>query len=189
LAGMSFRGAPISPCDEESAIPPADPSGPAHQESLGMTSFLHNMSVPPLSRVSVERRALPGLRLDVGLAWHLSRTRVGFRGRLHRGGWRAVWDILDSLGQAPARRPGARPHRETLEQHLVRALEQAGVPGRVGVFLDEGIGDHSCPVLPVPAALAVLARRSGPLYLPSRRLECSLIDPEPFVLFFPEETR
>lgn len=76
-----------------------------------------------------------------------------------------------------------------LERILQQALEDAGVPARLGVFLDEGRGPEGATPLAPAAALAVLARRSGPLYLPSRRLEPSLVDPrKPFVLFFPEET-
>jgi hypothetical protein len=154
-----------------------------------MTDLLHNMSVPPTSRIQVARALFPGLRLRVGLAWQLDRPRPALRERLGRGGWRAAWAILESAGEAPPRRAGRQRKPEALEQHLEDALRRAGVPDRVGLFLEEDIAAETGPLLPPAAALAVLARRSGRLYLPSRRLECSLVDPHPLVLFFPEETR
>lgn len=154
-----------------------------------MTFVLHNMSVPSISRVAVARAHHPGLRLRVGLAWQVGRSQVSLRDRLGRRGWRAAWDILAAAGEAPARVRGARRGPEALERHLEEALREAGVPGRLGVFLDEDIGDATHPLLPPSAALAVLARRSGPLYLPSRRLELSLVDPQALVLFFPEVSR
>jgi len=154
-----------------------------------MTGFLHNMSVPSTSRVTVARAFHPGLRLRVGLAWQLGRSRVSLRDRLGRRGWRAAWDILAGAGDAPPRAAGARRRPEALERHLEEALRTAGVPDRLGVFLDEGIADETGPLLSPAASLAVLARRSGPLYLPSRRLECSLVDPHALVLFFPEDAR
>jgi hypothetical protein len=82
---------------------------------------------------------------------------------------------------------GRRP--EVLERYLEEALRKAGVPDRVGLFFEEQGEQETDPLLPAAAALAVLARRSGPLYLPSRRFECSLVHPRPFILFFPEESR
>jgi hypothetical protein len=148
---------------------------------------LHNMSVPSTSRIAVARAFHPGLRFRVGLSWQASRARVSLRERLGRRGWRAAWDVLAAVGDAPARVAGARRAPEALERHLETALRRAGVPDRVGVFLEEDIADETGPLLPPAAALAVLARRSGPLYLPTRRLEPSLVDPHALVLFFPEE--
>jgi hypothetical protein len=152
-----------------------------------MTSLLHNMSVPPVSRVALARAPHPGRRFRVALAWQVRCGRVSLRGRLGRRGWRAAWDVLAGVGAAPRRAPRARRRPEALEGHLEEALRKAGVPDRVGVFLEEDVADETHPLLSPAAALAVLARRSGPLYLPSRRLECSLVDPHALVLFFPEE--
>jgi len=153
-----------------------------------MTGVLHNMSVPSTSRIAVARAFHPGLRFRVALSWQASRARVSLRERLGRRGWRAAWDILAAAGDAPARVPRARRQPEALQRHLEEALQKAGVPDRVGVFLEEDVGEETSPLLPPAAALAVLARRSGPLYLPTRRLEPSLVDPDALVLFFPEET-
>jgi hypothetical protein len=154
-----------------------------------MTTVLHNMSVPSTSRIAVARAFHPGLRFRVGLSWQLGRARVSLRERLGRRGWRAAWDVLASVGEAPPRAAGARRQPEALAQHLEEALRKAGVPDRIGLFLEEDIAAETGPLLPPAAALGVLARRSGPLYLPSRRLEPSLVDPYALVLFFPEEAR
>jgi hypothetical protein len=152
-----------------------------------MTSVLHNMSVPSTSRVTVSRVAHPGRRFRVSLAFQAGRARSALRERLGRRGWRAAWDVLAAAGESPPSGRGGRT-REALERRLEDAVSRAGVPDRIGVFLDEDVGDESVPILEPAAALAVLARRSGPLYLPSRPLEPSLADPRPLVLFFPEET-
>ena len=152
-------------------------------------TLLHNMSVPSTSTVRVVRAVHPGLRLHIALASHLSPPREGLRERLGRGGWLAAWEMLEALGEAPPRAGGGRRRPEALERHLEDALRKAGVPDRVGVFLEEDAGGDPGSRLSPAAALAVLARRSGRLYLPSRRIECSLADPQPLVLFFPEEPR
>lgn len=149
---------------------------------------LHNMSVPSTSRVSVARAVHPGLRFRVDLSL-LNRSRESLRDRLGRGGWRKAWDILLAAGDAPPRVAGGRRRPEALERHLASAVAAAGVPDRVGVFLREESATETDRALPPAAALGVLARRSGPLYLPSRRLETSLVDSRfaVLVLFFPEE--
>jgi hypothetical protein len=147
------------------------------------------MSVPPTSRITVARVRLPGLRFGVDLAGAIGRKGDDLRDRLAKGGWQAAWALIQSTKGAPrpARTGPRRP--ENLERHLSDSLRRAGVPDRPGVFLDqEEVAPVLAPRLPAAAALAVLARRSGPLYLPSRRLEPSLADPSrPLVLFFPEE--
>lgn len=109
--------------------------------------------------------------------------------RLARGGWRAAWDVLEAAGDPPPR--DARGHRSArgLASHLEEAVRRAAVPHRLGVFLEEDVGDARVPILSPAAALAVLARRSGPLYVPTRSTEPSLAHPEPLVLFFPEADR
>jgi hypothetical protein len=146
------------------------------------------MSVPPTSHVTVRRVAHPGRRFRVDLAAELSGGRAAdLRRRLAEGGWRRAWTLLARAGDAPPRR--RRSTREALDAHLEEALRRASVPARLGVFLSEDDGDADVVTLRPAAALAVLARRSGPLYLPARPLETSLVDPRPLVLFFPEEPR
>jgi len=146
------------------------------------------MSVPATSRLTVARHRLPGLRFVVRLAHAAGLGGGEIRDRLAKDGWRAAWRFLALRGDAPQTR-GRKRSQEALERHLEAALERADVPARVGVFLaEEDAAPEVARILEPAAALAVLARRSGPLYLPSRRLEPSLADPRrSFVLFFPEE--
>ena len=152
---------------------------------------LHNMSVPSTSRITVARAGFPGLRFAVDLAQPRGRKGDDLRNRLAKGGWRAAWRLLETRKNAPPRAGNKKRRPEHLERHLRESLQKAGVPDRLGVFLAEDEnGSQAARILPPAAALAVLARRSGPLYLPSRRLEPSLADPRrPLVLFFPEESR
>lgn len=152
---------------------------------------LHNMSVPATSRVTVARASLPGQRYLVCL-WNAGGPKVeALRDRLGKGGWRAAWRFLELRNDAPRRATKRRRRQDELERHLEESLRSAGIPDRLGVFLDEhDPAAESVSRLSPAAALAVLARRSGPLYLPSRRLEPSLVDPRrSLVLFFPEESR
>jgi hypothetical protein len=148
------------------------------------------MSVPSTSRISVSRAVHPGLRFRVCLPSPPDNARVPLRERLGRRGWRAAWAFLASVDDAPPRTRPVRRKAEALVCHLEQALSEAGVPDCIGLFLDEDTSADTGPLLRPAAALAALARRSGPLYLPSRCLETSLVDPRAsLVLFFPEESR
>jgi hypothetical protein len=112
------------------------------------------------------------------------RRRPAIEEDLARLGWRAAWRLIGGEeSPAPGRRR-ARPTREALDERFESALAAAGVPAALGVFLDEP-ADATVPRLGPAAALAVLSRRSGPLYLPGRRFEPSLARLSPAVLFFP----
>lgn len=151
--------------------------------------LLHNMSVPPTSRITVQRAALPGKRFRVDFSRYLSaRAGAGLAATLAKHGWRTAWTLLGRTGEPPEG-PRGRRTRERLEEHLADALRRSEVPERVGVFLVEPEGAAPASTLGPAAALAALARRSGSLYLPTRALDPSLADPRPLVLFFPEETR
>lgn len=153
-----------------------------------MTDILHNMSVPSTSRVTVARTRPPGLRFVVDLEWYLNRRKSPLRERLARRGWAAAWEILAAAGDAPRGASRAKDPA-VLERHLERSLRKAGVPNRIGLLLEDCVAAEAAQRLRPAATLAVLARRSGPLYLPSRRLEPSLADPQELVLFFPQEAR
>ncbi len=152
---------------------------------------LHNMSVPSTSRITVARAPFPGLRFCVRFPRIEGRWLHALRDGLAKGGWRKAWTVLEGRGDAPATGQGRARRREDLERHLLESLHKAGVPDRLGVFIDEFDADpRTLRPLPPAAILAVLARRSGRLYIPSRRLEPSLADPcGVAVLFFPEEDR
>ena len=145
-----------------------------------MSAELHNMSVPATSRIAVRRATLAGRRFRVDLASGVAPARLAaLQKRIARSGWRALASVLDAAGLGRPRGPGA------LASQLEAALVRAGIPPAVGVFLEEPEPGEA-RVLDAAAALAVLARRSGPLYLPCRRFEPSLVRLTATCLFFPE---
>jgi len=119
--------------------------------------WIRNMSVPPRSTILVKR---PGLD---GKAFAGDTALIG-------GG------TPSENGLAPL----------DLEKALRDALEAAGIPDRVGVFLPKG-SNHELKPLPRLASLALLARRSGPLYIPWRALSLAGVESASFLLVFPEE--
>jgi hypothetical protein len=150
--------------------------------------------VPPRSMVTVRRRHLPGQRflLDCSL---LTRKSVA---DLRTRGAAAALELIQSITEArplldvfPRRRCD---HDGSCAGHMDYAIREAGLPDQIGVFLDgderneEGQLDTRQAVCLGPVAtLAVLARRSGPLYLPHRPFMPSLIVPMQGLLVFPEE--
>lgn len=80
---------------------------------------------------------------------------------------------------------------EHLEQRLHEAASRAGIPDRMGVFIEPSDCAFRAGSVPLDAlaSLAVLAHRTGPLYVPSRAIEPSLLVLAPSVLVFPEELR
>jgi hypothetical protein len=147
--------------------------------------LLHNMSVPPRSTVQVCRSVLPGHRYFIDCRW-LSPTIVE---RLRSEGAAAMLALLQDdaggMGQFTAETS------KEVEKHavdcLTLALADRNVPVRIGVFVPEDHRPRHAHPLNRAATLAVLARRSGPLYLPRRRFNPSLISPLTAVLVFPEE--
>jgi hypothetical protein len=147
--------------------------------------LLHNMSVPPRSTVQVSRSALPGLRYFVDCRW-LSPTIVqGLRSE----GAAAMLALLQN-GDGNVDEVTDKTSKEVEERALdclTLALADRGVPRQIGVFVPEDHRPRDVHRLSRAATLAVLARRSGPLYLPRRRFNPSLIAPLTAVLVFPEE--
>jgi len=108
---------------------------------------------------------------------------TAFRFLVRGSTWRGFWQ-------------DAPPKKEALE----KALAEAGLPERVGVFV-KGEGPADARNLSLAAAGAVLSRRSGSLYLPWRAVDPdlvprgyplgpqapSLLESAYFVLVFPEE--
>lgn len=120
-------------------------------------SWLRNMSVPPRSTILVKR--------------------PGFEGPVFAGNAALL------KGGAPSEKKLSPPQVEKL---LRDALEVAGIPDRLGVFLPHEIR-QGVTHLPRLAVLALLARRSGPLYIPWRSLSLAAVEPRDFLLVFPEE--
>ena len=62
------------------------------------------------------------------------------------------------------------------------------MPTWIGAIIEEKPHENlRLPMLDLPASLAVVCRRSGDLYLPSRRIEIDLVRDERGLLFFPDE--
>lgn len=123
-------------------------------------SLLHNMSVPPRSTFQVSSPGLPG--------------------RAFRTTPPAEWTGYD-------------PRNPLSPARLEEAFAAVGLPDLVGVFtaVDSGIdtnaGRRAEAEVGYPAVLALLARRSGHLYLPWRPVYPPLVPPHPFFLVFPED--
>jgi hypothetical protein len=145
---------------------------------------LHNMSVPPRTTLKINRASLAGERYRIDLAKavagakpRVSIERIGRR--LSKEGAASLVPLLDATSPS-----ACTEDVETRVRRLcMSALAQLRLPDRLGFFVHETgpCGDAQVPVL---AAIAILAARSGPLYIPGR-FEPSLITTETVTLFFP----
>ena len=156
---------------------------------------LHNMSVPPRSTVTLQREELHGRRYRVAIgksAIGCSRwpddavlTRC-FRedgvacalAMLNPGPALTVVQLRNQI----ARLRRTRNALATLRQRCAAALGSLHLPDGFGFFVDET--QSSLTPLSLAATIALLAARSGPLYLPGR-FEPSLITAGAATLFFP----
>lgn len=169
------------------------------------SAWLHNMSVPPRTTLAVRREWLGGRCFDV-------RPRVGTerpsspaiaswvaRALQTHGAAALLALLLEPLQPLDSWQRRVTNARRRLERAgdvqaraddvLEDALRAAGVPNLVGVFVPRNDAPpRDATWLGLPACLAVLARRSGPLYLPGRRIDASLISPTDTLLVFPERT-
>jgi hypothetical protein len=171
-------------------------------------SWLHNMSVPSRSVLRCARAVLPGRRYLVDGLPRGTDAEAGIDGD------RALHEYLAEYGMAalaalielatagrkvePAKvRSRARKFRgdpaEAVERAFGQALSLAGVPAAIGVFLPAtavaggcGSGQARATPLDPTASIAVLAHRSGPLYVRARPVEPSLIVLERCVLVIPD---
>jgi hypothetical protein len=128
----------------------------------------------------------------------IDRLVAGFRGE--PGNVLSDWVTAARTGCGPAsarrvrhlaRRFGGDADRcvtETFDE----ALRGFGLPNRMGVFLPASSSDRTIPSAPRLSSLeslAVLARRCGPLYVPARPIEPSLIKLNPCLLVLPPPGR
>ena len=82
---------------------------------------------------------------------------------------------------------GYGPRKPPAPDELEAAFAGMGIPDLVGVFTLTG-GDREAEAsFDYPLALAILARRSGNLYLPWRPVYPALVPRGPLFLVFPEE--
>jgi hypothetical protein len=140
---------------------------------------LHNMSVPPRTVLTVARQVTPGRRFRIDLAGPLAargETVTSRTLRLREKGAACLLELLDAADAT------ADPlvHLKALCDEGLAALR---LPGGFGFFVQEESRTGDALVSPA-AAIAILAARSGPLYLPGR-FEPSLIALEPVTLLFP----
>ena len=169
------------------------------------SAWLHNMSVPSRSTLAVRREWLGGQCFDVcprvGTERPSSPALASWVAEALRAhGASALLALLleplrpassleARVARALQRLDGSGDTQARADEALEEALRAAGVPPRVGVFVPRNEAPpRDATWLGLPACLAVLARRSGPLYLPGRRIDASLICPTDTLLVFPELT-
>jgi hypothetical protein len=178
---------------------------PVHEQTR-RPSWLHNMSVPSRSVLTCARARLPGRRYLVD--WLPSGVTAGSEAdwseamhrRLARAGMPALAALSDlyRAGRQPTpalivaiARAGGGDAAGRAEAAFGEVLSRLGLPGGMGVFLPapaaltQEAGANGMTRLDPLTSLAILARRSGPLYVPARSIEPSLIVLERCVLVFP----
>ena len=157
------------------------------QGRCGM-SELHNMSVPPRTVLTVRREQLRGRRYRVDL-WKFTgerstRNTDRIAGTIRTDGGMYLLNLIERrAGRKAAVRPRADVHTR-LKTLCDAELQHLQLPDSLGFFVDETDAPDDVSVPPA-AAIAILAARSGPLYLPNR-FEPSLITIAPVTLFFPD---
>ncbi len=159
---------------------------------------LHNMSVPPRSVLRVERCVLTGRRYHVDLCGgHAApgATAAELTALFRRHGIVCAAALIDASRACPsADEISARIGRLTderagrrVERECAKALEALRLPAGLGVFVDEDPAPEQRR-LGTTEAIAVLAARSGPLFMPGR-FEPSLINVARTTLWFPAAGR
>ena len=147
--------------------------------------LMHGISVRPSRQVL--RLPLPGRRVFLDCRW-LTDARVAL---LQTHGPIAALALLDADDQAEAALAippiTFEEAEQTLAERFTRSLADEGLPDTIGVFLKFD-GPPPETTLSRSATLAVLARRSGPLYLPRRPFSPSLVERWSSYLVFPEES-
>ena len=146
---------------------------------------LHHMSVPPRTRLRIKRASLEGrrYRVDIAGATDVRQRRVNvdrIRRQLPRDGTACLLPLVQEAWWKSAPEGDAAEH---VREACARALDDLQLPDRLGFFVHEPDAPEDSPV-PTAAAIAILAARSGPLYVPGR-FEPSLMTIEPVTLFFP----
>ena len=151
-------------------------------------SELHNMSVPSRTVLTVRREQIRGPRYRVDLRKFTGEPSPRSADRIARAIRTDGGTYLLNLIERPAgKKTAVRPRTDVqtrLQTLCEGALQNLRLPDSLGFFVEEteAPGDVS---VPAGAAIAILAARSGPLYLPNR-FEPSLITIAPVTLFFPD---
>jgi hypothetical protein len=162
------------------------------------------MSVPSRSTLAVRREWLGGSCFEVCLrspnaAGELTEAEPWIARALRDHGASAMLALLSESIEplsswrrriTQSRRRLARQGNvcARLDETLGAALAAAGIPQRVGVFVPRsGSAPDGATRLGLAASLAVLGHRSGPLFLPGRRVDASLIALADTLLVFPDD--
>jgi hypothetical protein len=149
---------------------------------------LHNMSVPSRTVLTVNRERLRGARYRVDLR-KFTRERPatstgGVVRTLRTDGGIYLLNLIEArAGGTPTVSSRADVHTR-LKMLCERELADLQLPASLGFFVDEPDAPDDVSVS-AAAAIAILAARSGPLYIPNR-FEPSLIAVGTVTLFFPE---
>lgn len=155
---------------------------------------LHNMSVAPRSMLTLRREEIRGRRVRVAVGrsaqdqWpdNAALTRLfredGVACALAMLQVRAPVKTTELREQIAEARRTANP-LGTLRRLCDTALADLGLPDGFGFFVGDPDGSR-LETVPVVASIAILAARSGPLYVPGR-FEPSLISAGAVTLFFP----
>jgi hypothetical protein len=148
---------------------------------------LHNMSVPSRTHLTVRREHLPGRRYRLDLWTPIARLApsadaTAVMRRIRRDSGVYLLGLIEGPVSAKARRDKAGVAAR-LRQRCLEELGRLRLPDGFGFFVAEP-DDRADRAVPAAAAIAILAARSGPLYLPGR-FEPSLITFHPVTLFFP----
>lgn len=149
---------------------------------------LHNMSVPPRTQLAVRRAHLRGRRYRLDLWTSIARRApsadaAAVMRRIRKDGGAYLLGLIESPGAAKTS-PGQAGVPARLRRLCMAALGRLQLPNGFGFFVDEP-DDPEDRALDAAAAIAILAARSGPLFLPGR-FEPSLIILHPVTLFFPD---
>ena len=164
------------------------------------------MSVPSRSVLTCARAAVSGARFHVNVvpAGYTADEQAWWLGEMHgclqRHGAAALGAIARAMREGPE--CGPRWVEKTasrwkgdaadwVQLELSKATGSARLPQGLAVFVHQVAGTPAgarAPVLDRLVSLAVLARRAGPLYLPQRPIEPSLIDLTAGVVIFPTDS-
>jgi len=160
-------------------------------------SVLHNMSVPPRSVLTVQREEVRGRRYRVAIGKSVMGTAGWSNDAVltrcfREDGAACALALLTprstNVSTDEFRKQVAVYRRDertlvTLRRLCDTALGGLDLPDGFGFFVEE-TADPGSVTVPAAAAIAILAGRSGPLYLPGR-FEPSLITACGVTLFFP----
>jgi hypothetical protein len=164
---------------------------------------LHNMSVPPWSRLQVARAHFKGKRFAVQpfrSPAYDPKDRIAIEKDVdakfaeHGAAYSlALLSVRFEPEESYSRRLACRIHKladdptapERFASVCEEALKQAGVPDALGVFMPQDQQPTGLRRRSMALELALLARRSGFIYLPQRPIDASLISWSSGVFLFP----